>query len=60
MKQHNYIKPLPFGLLLGVIPLTTTSAYAVVTSGLGSKCIKKCKKLLTIPYMDDYKPKTNL
>ena len=30
MTQHNYIKPLAFALLLGVLPLTLSSAYAVV------------------------------
>ena len=31
MKQHNYIKPRAVALLLGVLPLTLSSAYAVVT-----------------------------
>ena len=39
MKQHNYIKLLAVALLLGVLPLTLSSAYAVVPPVLGCSTV---------------------
>ena len=39
MKQQTYLKPLAVALLLGVLPLTLSSAYAVVAPVLGSSTV---------------------
>ena len=39
MTQHNYINPLAVALLLGVLPLTLSSAYATVAPVLGCSTV---------------------